>query len=238
MKKKSSNLIYRTEAPTTTICFAPFLKTSVLQKYNVTYNDFLFRSETFVNNVGNISWTELQNELFYQINVDFRLSIQLLYDPPQWLSGMVEGYNGQSNNETNAFLTKIITFFNGICYKITFDFKTFKRDPRFWLKFNVSDQDVPKLVLLITSEENAQGATFKHWLNGKALKIIPEHIQSYFRYLIYYQNMYIMCRFKNFHTTQIFGKINFGDFRVSNFQVTGKNEVISPRNNSLQRRLH
>ena len=179
-----SNLVhpdFRVEAPTTTICFEPFLKTSVLKNYNVTYNDFLFRSETLLNNVGNITWTQFQNELFYHINVDFRLSIHLRYNPSQWLSGMVEGYNGQSNNETNAFLTKMITFFNGICYKTTFDFKTFKRDPRFWLKFNVSEEDVPKLVLLITSEENAEGATFKHWLNGKALKIVPEHVQSYFR---------------------------------------------------------
>ena len=168
--------------PTTTICFEPFLKQSILKKYNITFNDFLFHSETFVYQVGNVTWIQLQNELFYQNTVDFQLDIELLTEPYQTVSGMVEGKNGQSNNETHIILTKLLTFWSGNCYQVTFDYKTFERSPRFWLRLNVSMEDVTKAILYITSEENANGVLFDEWKNGRALKLSPEHTQSFYRY--------------------------------------------------------
>ena len=173
-------LIFRKEVPTTTICFEPFLKQSILKKYNITINDFYFQSEAF----GKVTWNQLQDELFYQNTVDFNLTLELLTEPYQTVSGMVEGKNGQSNNETLIILTKLLTFWNGDCYKVTFDYKTFERSPQFWLRFNVSEEDIPKVVLYVTSEENSEGVIFNNWRNGKALKVIPEHTQSYYRHVL------------------------------------------------------
>ena len=108
-------LILRKEVPTTTICFEPFLKQSILKKYNITINDFYFQSEAF----GKVTWIQLQNELFYHNTVDFALDIHLSTVPSQWINGIVEGKNGQSNNETQIILTKLLTFWSGNCYQVT-----------------------------------------------------------------------------------------------------------------------
>ena len=52
---------------------------------------------------------------------------------------------------------------------------------RFNLRFNVSEIDVPKIILYVTSEKNAEGAIFTEWRNGKAFKVIPEHTYSVYR---------------------------------------------------------
>ena len=158
------------------------MKQSILKKRNITVTDFLFHSETFVNQVGNVTWTHLQDELFYQNKVDFELALELLTGPPQLVSGMVEGKNGQINNETHIILTKLLTFWSGNCYKVTFDYKTFERNLRFWLRLNVSMEDVTKAILYITSEENANGVLFDEWKNGRALKLSSEHTHSFYRY--------------------------------------------------------
>ena len=139
------------------------------------------KSETFANHVGNVTWIQLQDELFYQNIIDFNLTLKLLKGPPQLVTGLVEGKNGQSNNETHIILTKLLTFWSGNCYKVTFDYKTFERSPLFRLRFNVSE-DVPKVVSYVTSEENAEGIIFTDWRNGKALKLIPQDSESYFKY--------------------------------------------------------
>ena len=157
------------------------MKQSILKKRNITVTDFLFHSETFVNQVGNVTWTHLQDELFYQNKVDFDLTLKLSHGPPQLVSGMVEGKNGQINNETHIILTKLLTFWSGNCYKVTFDYKTFDRSLVFWIRFNVSEIDVPKIILYVTSEENAEGAIFTEWRNGKSLKVILQHTSSIYR---------------------------------------------------------
>ena len=158
------------------------MKQSTLKKYNITVTDFLFHSETFVNQVGNITWIQLQNELFYQNKVDFELRVDLLTEPYQTVSGMVEGKNGQSNNETHIILTKLLTFYSGNCYKVTFDYKTFERYPLFCLRFNVSEIDVPKINLYVTSEENAEGVIYGAWRNGKSSNVFLEHTHTGYRY--------------------------------------------------------
>ena len=53
----------------------------------------------------------------------------------------------------------------------------------FELRFHVSEEDVPKVVLYVTSEENADGVIFVNQRrNGKPSKVIPEHTESMYRY--------------------------------------------------------
>ena len=166
-------LIFRKEVPTTTICFEPFLKQSILKKYNITINDFYFRSEAFVDHVGNVTWKKLQDELFYQNIIDFNLTLTLMTEPHQKVGEMVE-----ENNETRIILKKLLTFFNGNCYKVTSEYEMY-----FELRFHVSEEDVPKVVLYVTSEENADGVIFVNQRrNGKPSKVIPEHTESMYRY--------------------------------------------------------
>ena len=169
----------RYEVPTTVFCFSPKEKPSGLIKYNLTPNDFIYPSDGLIKNIGNLSWDQVEKEIFYHLNQDFELEVELRDKKREWLHPMKEGRNGE--NETFVHFTKIITFYNGICYKITFDYDTFMRRPRFHLLFNRTE-DKPKVTLFLTSKENSHGIITKYWSNGEPLELELLHQENYFRY--------------------------------------------------------
>ena len=71
----------RNETPTTVICFKPFIKQSVLEKYNISLYEYqtLLKVQKFPQ-----SWTEFYLEAFYHLNKDFNISLR---DHPNLIQG-------------------------------------------------------------------------------------------------------------------------------------------------------
>ena len=104
----------RTKLPTTVLCFEPFVKQSVLKKYNLTEIEVLFMGAGQYNVTWvNISWTELSDELFYKLNRDF---FYLYGGNDVWIE------NFENNTNIQVSLEPIVTFFSGLCYKISLNY--------------------------------------------------------------------------------------------------------------------
>ena len=83
------------------MCFQPYAKKTVLMKYNFTISDFVYTRIP----EQNMTFEELSDELFYQINRDF----YLYYD-----------FQNLTLGENPKFIVeKLKTFRSGLCYKIT-----------------------------------------------------------------------------------------------------------------------
>ena len=160
----------RAEYPTTTLCFAPFAKHTVLEKYNLTRQQ-----------LGNslkipISWKEFQDEAFYKLGRDFDIFFGDIFNIFHTLFGyynskkLVEGSNIISDKNI-IHLEKILTFRSGICYKITQKIFSYQ-ELKFSLEFNQSlqEKDIPLAEIYLTSEENAIGVLVMNWPNGDELK--------------------------------------------------------------------
>ena len=177
---------FRYEVPTTVICFSPKQKPSGFKKHNITIMDFYYPEYyNLTNKLANLTWDQFENDIFYQLNIDFQLQVELndknKVKTNEWLYPMKEGKNGNLNG-TFVYLTKMVTFYHGICYKITFDYATFLREPFFFLMFNVTDEDKPRVKLFLTSEENANGIISQDWYNGEPLELEFPHHDNRFRY--------------------------------------------------------
>ena len=70
-KSEAENIVH---APTTTICFAPIAKMSILENYNVTlYNLITYESNSPLNNLT-MSWNEFQRKFYFQLKRDFNIA--------------------------------------------------------------------------------------------------------------------------------------------------------------------
>ena len=153
---------YRTEMPTTVLCFKPFIKKTILAKYNLSIAQLVFLD--FPNSMTNISWLDFNNEASYIIGRDFSIK----YDGTILDVGDT---NTTKPNQTIA-IEKLQTIWSGLCYKITIKNLTFDR-PNFNLVFNqsiVSHQDIPLPEIYVTSEGNAYGLIGYGWNNGEEFK--------------------------------------------------------------------
>ena len=174
--KKTSFSTYqevRTEMPTTVLCFAPFGKPSVLEKYNMTIKNLVYSN--YPENLLNNSWTEFSNETFYILNKDFYLYTS---SNDTW-----QTLNEGENNETHIMtIEKLQTVWSGLCYKMTY--KNFSFDkPNFQLKFDSSlaSEDIPLAEIYLTSEDNAYGILGYSWNNGVELKLQVEGYDQDFK---------------------------------------------------------
>ena len=111
----------RTQVPTTTLCFAPYAKPTALSDYNMTWDDF----ENF-KFPDDENATEFLNHIFYQLNIDFTLLVEIEIEPNVYeYFYLEEGHI--TDFGVNIVIKKVLTFWAGICYKITFDFDTFQK---------------------------------------------------------------------------------------------------------------
>ena len=152
----------RNETPTTVICFKPFIKQSVLEKYNISLYDYqtLLKLQKFPK-----SWTDFYIEAFYHLNEDFNISLR---DHPN----LSEGLNQYEENSLVKVET-LLTLWFGVCYKISAINFTENDQLIFRLNFNHDTheaKDIPKPEIYITSEDNAYGILAMNWMNGNELK--------------------------------------------------------------------
>ena len=81
-----------------------------------------FENEKF----PDVNATEFIGHIFYQMNIDFTLFIEIQIEPNVYESVFLE--EGHITDfGVNIVVKKLLTFWAGICYKITFDFKTFQK---------------------------------------------------------------------------------------------------------------
>ena len=161
--KKTSFTTYRelrTEMPTTVLCFKPFIKKTILAKYNLSIAQLVFLD---LDSMKNISWLDFNNEASYIMGRDFSIK----YD------GIILNVNDTNINPNQTIVVeKLQTIWSGLCYKITIKNLTFER-PNFNLVFNqsiISHEDIPLPEIYVTSEDNAYGLIGYGWNNGEEFK--------------------------------------------------------------------
>ena len=152
---------YRTAMPTTVMCFQPFIKATILAKYNLSIAQLVYLD--FPNSMMNESWLDFNYKASYIIGRDFIIK----YD------GVILDV-GDTNTTPNQTIVveKLQTIWSGLCYKITIKNITFNK-PNFNLVFNqsiVSHQDIPLPEIYVTSEDNAYGIIAYGWNNGEELQ--------------------------------------------------------------------
>ena len=93
---------------------------TALSYYNMTLDDF--QDGKF----PDVNVTEFLDNIFYQINIDFHLWITIEIKPNVYEDLYVE--EGHITDfGVNIVITKVLTFWTGNCYKITFDLDTFQK---------------------------------------------------------------------------------------------------------------
>ena len=100
---------------------------------------------------------------------------------------LIDGENVIENSQELVILEKVITFFSGICYKITTTFISKSDYMEIKLDFPDStsyDQLPPSVDLYLTSNSNSQGIIYNDWKNGEELAMNFEKVCILEFYLI------------------------------------------------------
>ena len=165
IKKNSSELGIM---PAIVICFQPTAKPSALKEHKLELDDFIQEVQP---KTATGSWETFRSEGFYELNRDILIK-----------SGykiLNEGKNDVINNTVT--LTKVMTLFAGLCYKLSFE--SFQKKPRTitveYLKETLSQNNSGYPNLYITSEESAYGILDVKWTNGEELKLNVPINQGY-----------------------------------------------------------
>ena len=151
----------RSEMPTTSLCFKPFIKKTILAKYNLSIAQLVFLD--FPTSMKNISWLDFNNEASYIIGRDFSI---------KYGGHILDVGDTKIKNNQTIVVEKLQTIWSGLCYKITIKNLTFDR-PNFNLVFNqsvISHEDIPLPEIYVTSEDNAYGLVGHSWNNGEEFK--------------------------------------------------------------------
>ena len=135
-------------APTVTICFNPGAKKSVLTKYNLN----LLQFSGFDSTGSNFS---LYDEGTFKMGRDFKVTIK-------------DNYDKKINLSLGNGIEELVTFFNGRCYKLTFDFELMSTE---YLTIavdvneNITTEDIPFIDFSLTTEAEAYGVIIDKFSN-------------------------------------------------------------------------
>ena len=136
--------------PKVTFCFVPLIKTSVLDKYNLTLSDVMGRKNLEINST-------FLEEGYYQLGRDFDIETM---EP-----SVQTDFEQQIHN-----IEEVYTFHNGKCFKINLKAKI-KEMEYYVIKITPSkqllDSDIPKVNFYVTSEDNAYDIITDQWVSGK-----------------------------------------------------------------------
>ena len=168
--KVSSKTMEHMEIPTITFCFQPTVKTSVLNKYGITLYDFV---GNFVPNMSK-SWPDFYNEVSYKIGIDFYVRMSLTEHISSFNNKLHSNLVIENINLTKSQLNlinfeEVYTLDSGLCYKITPKIKTTggeynKIELIFY--YTLPDEDIPRVELFFSSEDNAYGIMTSNWVIG------------------------------------------------------------------------
>ena len=138
--KQYTEIWEKLPAPTITICFNPGAKKSILDKYNLT----LLQFSGFDNTGSNLT---IYDEGTFKMGRDFKVLI-------------MDDYDKNINLSLGNGIEELVTFFNGRCYKLSFNFTlTSTEYLRIWVivNENILTKDIPHIDFSLTTEEEAYG---------------------------------------------------------------------------------
>ena len=154
------------EMPTTVVCFEPYGKPSVMEKYGISLQDLVLNY--FPEAVNNMTWKDFKEEIHYVLGKDFYFSFydysNGIYNPDEY-SLDEDGLYADGLLEVESLLT----VWSGLCVRITYTRYHPGSSHSMYLDFNYTSlevSDVPNIALYVTSEENAYG------IIGKLLKVV------------------------------------------------------------------
>ena len=152
--------------PAIVICFRPIAKQSVLMKYDLDLTQLF----TGIPKGTPGSWSKFMEEAFYQLNRDISIRIDTGVTDFENLS-LEEGTN--IRNGQVITISKILTLYSGLCYKVTYEKYEAKPHPLTieYLKETIANNDNGKPELFLTSNESASGILDMNWPNGEELKL-------------------------------------------------------------------
>ena len=150
---------------TSLLCFNPYAKKSVLEKYNLTIDQFIYYT---LPEEMNFTWTVLAKELYYNIDEDFEINYLM--------NNNIVNVKSLSDNVT---VERVLTFWSGYCYKISlnyfnYEWNCFAIQYKTGTNGSLLENDVPKLKMYLTSEENAYGVLALQWMNGVQEMLTPD----------------------------------------------------------------
>ena len=118
------------------LCFSPMVKLSGLNKFETKEEKLI--EHQFPYSAESLTWEEFENDMFYQYDKDFTISITMKKDKTKQVDStpamsetiidLKEGSNsGNDQTKMNITLEKLRTFESGLCYKILSDVETFDK---------------------------------------------------------------------------------------------------------------
>ena len=168
--KRTGYTVYeeiRTEMPTTVVCFEPYGKPSVMEKYGIRLTDLIFFS--YSEAVNNMTWKDFKEEMYYVLGKDFTFTF---YDYTNGLFNSDE-YTIDADGLYDDGLLEVEslqTVWSGLCVRLTYTrYYRGSGGSHYSMYVNFNDSslealDVPDIGLYVTSEENAYGIIGKRGL--------------------------------------------------------------------------
>ena len=152
--------------PAIVICFRPIAKESVLIKYDLDLTQLF----TGIPKRTPGSWSNFMEEAFYELNKDIFIRIENSSKEFGYLT-LEEGMNVLNGQVIT--ISKLLTLYSGLCYKVTFAKFEVKIPPITieYSKETVANKDHGKPELFLTSNNGANGILDMNWPNGEELKL-------------------------------------------------------------------
>ena len=106
---------------------------------------------------------------------------------------LMDGENVIENSQELVILEKVITFFSGICYKITTTFISKSKSDYMEIKLDFPnstsyDQLPASVDLYLTSNSNSQGIIYNDWKNGEELAMNFEKVCIFLNFTYLYNS--------------------------------------------------
>ena len=183
--KTFTKQVEKLKPPTFTLCFNPYVKKSILEKYNLTYAQV----QSLRMKKLSIPYPNFYKQANYKLGLDFKI-----------LLGEIKGTNFEIDdiNFKNDIIKieELYTIWNGICLKISQDTSIPNyQENTITVTFNdlINIKDLPEVQIFVTSDQNAYGILDAHWADGSVFShhIQPQIMKSYSFYLspVWYKSL-------------------------------------------------
>ena len=173
------------EHPTISLCFEPEIKTTKLQDYNITVEEFHFIKDVDSKMIANFSVLPFVHDVRYKIGRDFTL-LWKYYNGKKTYFHSIKSIDDLQQKLGKVILKELPLWDYGQCTVIQLNEKIQTPLRRYnILQVELTNQNAkiqPLLKVFFTSKENFYGAAILQWLDGErlALEIDPEQPSKHY----------------------------------------------------------
>ena len=182
-------------APTTVICFSPFLKKTALEKLNTTLLQYIFIGGSTI--YPNVTFSQFKDEAFYKINEDFALYFDN-GDTQDFLNVGVNNLQQSNGQQFELVVEELLTINYGICYKIN---SIESGNIGISMFEDMLSFDMTTPYIYITSEDNSYGILDTTWMNGDETKFALHNLIPYPGAYIIYNLKAVKTKYTNESST-------------------------------------